>query len=375
MTKTAPSTQPWRKTPLIESSALSRAAGCKVFLKLDNLQPAGSFKSRGIGNYLLARLRERGDDPDIHFYSSSGGNAGLACVTAAQDLGHPATVVVPMSTKPMMIAKIRVAGATDVIQHGASWAEADRFLREEILTRDTKGVYVPPFDHPDIWKGNSTIVDEIAADFRDSHGAQDHARDAKTVQAEKPDAIICSVGGGGLFIGIMQGLERHGWSPDVSVVAVETAGADSLASALDANELVTLTGITSIATSLGATRVAEKAFELGQLGRENVQNNVKSLVLSDAEAAMGSWRLADDERLLVEAACGVSVAVCYNGKRLKQLLPHLTPESKVVLVVCGGSNITVEGLAEYRRVYGPLVDKLGAADDEMVPSSVTAPRG
>ena len=314
---------PWIRTPLIESAALSKAANCRIFLKLENLQPSGSFKSRGVGNLIRQTLLSHPSPDLVHFYISSGGNAGLACVTAAHTLGRPATVVVPLSTKPLMIEKIQTVGAHEVIQIGDSWKEADEYLREELLEKDKNGIYLPPFDHPDVWEGNATIVNELE---------------------ERPDAIVCSVGGGGLFSGVMQGLEARGWD-GVDVVAVETDGAASLAKSLEANELITLDGITSIATSLGARRVAERAFLCGKKG------NVKSVTLSDAEAAMGCWRLADDERILVEPACGVSAVLCWDG-RLKKALPKLQPESKVVVVVCGGSNITLEMLVEYRKKYG-----------------------
>jgi L-serine/L-threonine ammonia-lyase len=325
---------------LIESLLITPHS--RIFLKLENLQPASSFKSRGIGNLILQSLLTHPDPSLTHFYSSSGGNAGLACVTAAHSLGRPATVVVPLTTKPLMIAKIKTAGATDVIQHGASWVEADKYLREELLANDQNGVYVPPFDHEDVWEGASTIVEELE---------------------ERPDAVVCSVGGGGLFCGVQIGLKKKRWS-DVSVLAVETEGAASMATALKEKALITLPEITSIATSLGAKRVAEKTFELGQ------KKNVRSVVLSDAEACMGSWRLADDERMIVEPACGVSVAVCYDGK-LKKLLPRLTAESKVVIVVCGGSNITLEMLMEFRQKYGGVEEQ--TTDDKGVPSTLSAP--
>ncbi len=337
--------KPWISTPLVESSALSKAAGCRIFLKLENLQPAGSFKSRGIGNLIRTALinHPKGGN-EIHFYSSSGGNAGLACVTAAHSLGRPATVVVPLTTKPFMIAKIKTAGASEVIQHGASWAEADKFMREELLAKNPNGVYVPPFDHKDVWDGAATIIEELK---------------------EKPDAVVCSVGGGGLLCGLQLGLERRGWE-DVSLLALETRGAHSLATSLKERKLVTLPEITSTANSLGAKRVAEKTFELAQ------RKNVRSVVLSDAEAAMGCWRLADDERLIVEPACGVNVALCYDG-RLKKLLPNLTKESKVVVIVCGGSDITLDRLCAFRRQYADV--EKGTTNDQGVPSTVSAPNG
>lgn len=108
---------------------------------------------------------------EIHFYSSSGGNAGLGCVHAAVTLGSPATIVVPLSTTDSMISKLRVPGAADVIQHGKSWAEADRFLVEEVLPkareRGEHAIYVPPFDAQEIWDGNAGMVHEVFEQLRE----------------------------------------------------------------------------------------------------------------------------------------------------------------------------------------------------------------
>jgi L-serine/L-threonine ammonia-lyase len=279
-------------------------------------------------------------------------------VTAAASLGFPASVVVPMSTKPVMIARLKAAGATEVIQYGENWQYADAYLREEILGKlkdegEVEGIYVPPFDHPLIWEGNATMIEEIKRQIPDG-------------EFEKPDAIICSVGGGGLLSGICQGLDRVGWS-DVQVLAMETVGADSLAKSLERGERITLSAITSIATSLGAVRVAEQTFRCGQ------RKNVKSFVLSDAEAAMGAWWLADDQRLLVDPECGVSVVPCYGG-RLKKMLPWLGKDSKVVIVACGGSSVTVEKLVEWRETYGEmLASEKEAANGSVVPGSNTLP--
>jgi L-serine/L-threonine ammonia-lyase len=146
---------------------------------------------------------------------------------------------------------------------------------------------------------------------------------------------------------------------------METVGADSLAKSLEKGERITLSAITSIATSLGAVRVAEQAFRCGQ------RRNVKSVVLSDAEAAMGAWRLADDERLLVDPECGVSVVPCYGG-RLKKMLPELREDSKVIIIACGGSAVTVEKLVEYRQTYGKMLNwESEAANSSVVPSRHT----
>lgn len=361
--------RPWVETPCVRSTPLSREAGwyaslfcaihlstsllslnhtfsitiltspSNIYLKLESLQPSGSFKSRGIGNLLIRSISAHGPNKPIHFYCSSGGNAGLACATAAQALNRPATIVVPVDTSALMLQKLADLGA-NTRTHGRHWSEADAFLRTELLAHNPHGVYVPPFDHPDIWAGNGTLIDELEPQMREFGGY---------------DAVVCSVGGGGLFAGMMASLERHGrlggggGDRAVKVLAMETEGADSLAWSLKNKQLSRLDTITSIATSLGASQVAEKAFEWAQ------RPEVTNCVLSDAEAAMASVCFADDERIMVEPACAVSIATAYNGT-LSSLFPELTPEEfaklNIVIVVCGGSKVTLQILEEYKVKYG-----------------------
>ncbi|KAM0721656.1 hypothetical protein Q7P37_002581 [Cladosporium fusiforme] len=350
--------KPWRETPLVESANLSEAAGCRIFLKLETLQPSGSFKSRGIGYYCQVAL-ERATKPDaVHFYASSGGNAGLACVFAAKSLGCPSTVVVPRSTKPMMIAKIRAAGASNVIQEGNSLKDAISHLQDVVMpeaqARGEEAVYVPPFDHENVWRGNQTVFEEVAKQM----GEQGHGQ---------ADVMACSVGGGGLLIGMLQGMEEAGWNK-TEVLAVETSGADSLSESLKSGQLTTLPGISSEATSLGAVKVAERCFELAQ--KHEAAGHVRSVVLSDAEAAMGCWRFADDEKALIELACGVNLALCYGGRLSQALGRQVRPEEKVVIIVCGGSNVTTAMVEGWRQEYGYLDERIVAANND-VPSAKT----
>ncbi|KAL4941705.1 hypothetical protein BDV06DRAFT_193860 [Aspergillus oleicola] len=341
--------KPWIETPLIESASLSKTAGCRVFLKLDLLQPSGSFKTRGIGNLIRNALQNPANhDKQLHFFSSSGGNAGLAAVIAARDLGCPCTVVVPHSTKPMMMTKLREAGATDVVQHGNSWFQADSYLRETYIDNQDeagsgrKNIYVPPFDHPEVWRGAGTMIDEIARQMPPRERAD---------AAFPADVVVCSVGGGGLFNGVVEGIGRHVQSAEngqgkVRVLAVETKGADSLALSLREGSLRSLPAITSLATSLGAVQVAPQTLKNAQSPPSGVE--VINAVGSDADAAKGSIRLADEMRLQVELACGISVEIGCSAK-LKECVPNLTPESRVVIIVCGGSNVTAEMIADYRK--------------------------
>ncbi|KAI2463376.1 pyridoxal-phosphate dependent enzyme [Annulohypoxylon bovei var. microspora] len=328
----------WIETPCIPSAPLSRAAGCNIFLKLENLQPSGSFKSRGVGHMMLRAMLGK-HASNVHFYCSSGGNAGLACATAATILSQPCTIVVPLTTKQHMIDKLRLLGA-EVHQVGLNWALADAHMRSELLAHDPAGVYVPPFDHPDIWEGASTIVDELVAQV-------------KPYDVSQVDGIICNCGGGGLLNGIMSGVESNFPSqPKPQVLAVETIGAESLNASVVAGRLVTLPAITSIATSLGAPRVSERSF---RWSREAA--HLRSVVVSDAQAVAGALRFADDARVLVEVACGATIATVYNGD-LRRVMggeglgDEEWSRKNVVVIVCGGSNVSLEMLRAWGEEFG-----------------------
>ena len=157
-----------------------------------------------------------------------------------------------------------------------------------------------------------------------------------------------------MLCGIMQGLEarRKTSLGKARVLAVETVGAESLYRSVERGELVTLDKITSIATSLGAPRVAEECFEWT---RRRGDALVCSTV-TDAEAVMGCVNFLNDARLLVEVACGATIATVYNGDLRKTLGKGLSDEQwkekNIVLIVCGGSNINLELLNKYKETYG-----------------------
>ncbi|WVQ67148.1 uncharacterized protein L199_005343 [Kwoniella botswanensis] len=334
MPETTPQ-RPWIETPLLESAALSKINGCRVFLKLENLQPSKSFKSRGIGNFIVQSIQSTPNpSSQPHFYISSGGNAGLACVTACSTLGYKATVVVPLSTKQFMIEKLKIAGA-DVLQYGETWFHADQHLRNDILSKDPGGVYVPPFDHPNVWDGAATLVPEWETQLS-------HIDGLEQVEA---DGVVCCVGGGGLFAGIMQGILNQK-KRKTKVIAVETKGAESLNASLEKGENSSLGGITSIATSLGAIKVCQQAFDYAHENR----GLVKSVVVSDQQAVQALLRFASEENMIVEPACGATLSIAYEGK-LKNHIEGLKKDSRVVLVVCGGSAVTLDLLDEWRKTY------------------------
>ncbi|MFZ6028704.1 MAG: pyridoxal-phosphate dependent enzyme [Chloroflexota bacterium] len=299
-------------TPLIESYPLSQALAKQVFLKMENLQPAGSFKLRGIG-FLCQQGYEQGVK---HFVSSSGGNAGYAAAYAGRKLNIPTTVFVPKTTSAMLQCYIKTQGA-DVRIVGEVWDETHEAALN--FAQKANALYISPFDHPLIWEGHATLVDEIVEEIG------------------KPDAIILSVGGGGLFCGVMQGLIQHHLT-DIPIVAVETEGTASLAASLKANQLVTLRQVTGVAKSLGAKKVARQAFDWAS------QYAVHSIVVSDAQAIDACIRFAGDHRSLVEPACGASLSIAYQGH------PFLEGARRIVIIVCGGIGASLELMQEWKNM-------------------------
>jgi L-serine/L-threonine ammonia-lyase len=298
------------ETPLIESLALGRGIKGTAWLKMEALQPSGSFKLRGVG-HACQQYVARGATALV---TSSGGNAGLAVAYAGRKLGIPVTVVVPESTTERARELIEQEEAR-VLVKGESWNEAHEYARNKSGERTA---YIHPFDDPLLWEGHGTIIDEIH-----NHGL-------------KPDAVVLSVGGGGLLCGVLEGLHRRGWN-DVPVLAVETLGANSLHAAIKAGQLVALDTITSIATSLGAKQVSRRAFDWTK------QHHIVSHLVSDSKAVTACRAFVRDHRLLVEPACGAALAAVYEP------VGFLKDKSDVLIIVCGGVGVTMEQLQGWLR--------------------------
>jgi L-serine/L-threonine ammonia-lyase len=292
-------------TPLVQSSALSSKANKPVWLKLEALQPSGSFKIRGVG-FACEKHAAAGAK---RFVSSSGGNAGLAVAYAGQQLKVPVVVVVPSTTSARAIELLQQCAA-EVIVHGASWQEANELAQRMLTAQDT---FIHPFDDALLWQGHASMIDEVVA------------------TGIKPGAVVLSVGGGGLFSGVVEGLRRNNWH-DVPVVAVETVGAASFNLAHRQGERLELESITSVATTLGAKQICQQAFEL------SLTHPVDSEVVSDADAIAASVAFLDDHRVLVEPACGAALAPVYANAKCLQSYASL------LVIVCGGSTTTLKQL-------------------------------
>lgn len=300
-------------TPLWESAPMKRRTKQSVFLKMDCFQPTGSFKSRGI-SFLCQEYVRAGK---THLVSNSGGNAGYAAAYAGRMLGVKVTVFVPKTARQLFIDMIKFQGA-EVIVYGDDLDEAGIKARDFLVEVD--GGYVSPYDHPAIWRGHSTIMDEVIREMN------------------KPDAVVVAVGGGGLACGMLEGMHRHGWQ-DVPLYGVETAGAASFAASVKARKLVSLPKIDTIATSLGVKMVTEKLFEWTKT------HEVVPITVSDADAVNAVRYFLDDHYVLVEPSCGAALAAVYNQ------VPGLADKKSILFIVCGGIGISWQLLNQYLKLF------------------------
>lgn len=298
-------------TPFTESVPLSALLGAPVYLKMEALQPSGSFKLRGLGYACQASVAGGA----VRLVASSGGNAGCAVAYAGRKLGVPVTVFVPASTPEWMREVIRGEDAI-VVEHGAAWDETH--LHAAVYAEETGAAYIHPFEDPRIWQGHATLVEECAA------------------VGPKPGVVVVAVGGGGLMCGVLEGMHRAGWA-NVPVLAVETDGTASFAKSVEAGRLVTLDAITSVATTLGARTVSPKALEWA------ARHVIIPWVVTDRAAIDACLRFADHHRLLVEPACGAALSAVYD--RAAPLLDS----GPVLVIVCGGAGVNRELLAQWDR--------------------------
>jgi L-serine/L-threonine ammonia-lyase len=162
------------ETPLLESRPLSVRLGVPVLLKMEALQPSGSFKARGMGEACRAAA-EQGAQRVV---CASGGNAGYAVAYAGRQLGMQVTIVVPETTAPRAKELIQAENA-ELIVHGSSWDDAHAYAVD--LARNSNAAYIHPFDDPVVWRGHSTMIEEIER------------------TGVRPGMIVLSVGGGGLL--------------------------------------------------------------------------------------------------------------------------------------------------------------------------------
>jgi threonine dehydratase len=281
------------RTPLVR---LQHDADAEIYLKLENLQPIGSFKLRGAANALALA------EPEA-LWTASAGNMAQAVAWHARERGLPCTAVVPETAPRTKLDAIERLGGEVVKVPLADWLEVFR-------TREypgMEGLFVHPFSDDAVMAGNGTIGLEILEDL------------------PEVDAVLIPYGGGGLSCGIASALRAR--APRCKVYACEVETAAPLAASLEAGEPVEIDYIPSFVDGIGAPTVFPEMFELASKLLDG------SLVVSVDETAAAVRLLIERNRVVAEGAGAAPVAAA------------LLRTGTIVCIVSGG-NIDTATLRE-----------------------------
>jgi threonine dehydratase len=295
------------RTPLLASALLSRIAGTQVYLKLETMQPTGSFKLRGATN-ALAELAERGIRRVV---TASTGNHGRAMAYAAHAVGFEAVVCMSALVPKSKVDAVDALGARVVIvgkSQDDAQIEALRLVNEEGFA------FVPPFDDLNVIAGQATIGLEIMESLPDT------------------TAIVVPLSGGGLFSGVAFSAKRI--SEDIKMIGVTMERGAAMHASLAAGRPVLVDEVKTLADSLGGGIGLDNqhTFALTQALADGV------VLLDEASIARGIVFAYREERLVIEGAAAVGIAAILDGRI------DATCDAKrgpIVLVV-SGSNIDMD---------------------------------
>lgn len=288
-----------RRTPVVEidGADLGIAAG-KLQLKLELLQHAGSFKTRGAFANLLTR-----NVPAVGVAAASGGNHGAAVAYAARKLGIRARIFVPTISSPAKIARIRDYGA-ELFVTGDRYADALAACENYIA--DTGAMSVHAYDQIETMLGQGTL----AREFENA--------------APQLDTLLVSVGGGGLIAGIAAWYDNR-----IKVVGVEPKSAPTLTNALAAGQPTDAPAGGIAADSLAPKRVGELVFPIA---RDFVSQVV---LVEDDDIAAAQRTLWQVLRIAAEAGGVAALSALLSGRYRPQR------GERIGVVISGGNTDAV----------------------------------
>ena len=297
-----------RRTPLWKSETLSKRLGTNVYLKMELFQKTGSFKPRGAFNQMLARKKDALEKGAV---AISGGNFAQGAAYASRVLGVEIIVCMAEDTPKNYVDATRGYSAT--IDFSPDFQAAFNRYYELV---DQGRTALHPFDNHYQMSGAGTVALEIFQDL-----------------PEITDLVI-SIGGGGLISGNTVAIK--GLKPQVRVWGVETEGAATMKSAMDAGKVVNITP-TSISKTLGAPFVAQDALTIAQEHLEEL------LIVSDKQAIEAQQLILERTKVLPELAASCTLAA------VEKIKDRFGPDDHLVLLMCGG-NESVANLVNYAKM-------------------------
>jgi len=289
------------KTPLIESHWLTEVTGNPVFYKCENLQRTGAYKVRGAYN-LLSQLTKEEQKRGV--VAASAGNHAQGVALAAQQLGIKATIFMPVGAS-LPKYQATIGYGANVVLTGAIFDETNTAAKE--FAQKTGAVYVPPFDHIDIVRGQGTVALEIFDQLPDV------------------DNIVVCLGGGGLTAGVALAakLKAQELGRKVKVYAVQAELAAAYPASLRAGKPVEIKTQPTIADGIAVAKPGKVPFDI-------ISKYVDKVVtVSEDEIAKGMLGVLERSKLVVEAGGAVGVAAVL-AKKLKL-------KGKTAIVLSGGN--------------------------------------
>lgn len=267
------------RTPLVRFDATDPRT--LIFLKLENLQPSGAFKTRG-ATYAMRRT------PRVELargvVTASAGNMARAVAWSAREIGARCTVVAPDTAPAVKLDAVRSLGANVITVPFDRWWQT-------LLDRaypGVEGVFIHPFDDVNVMAGNGTIALEIIEDM------------------PEVDTVLVPWGGGGLSLGIAAGMRAL--KPSCRVMAVEVEGGAPLAASLQVGQPVEVDYRPTFVDGIGSRTVMPEMLELAS------RHLAGSLVARVDEVAAAVRQLAEHNHVVSEGAGAAALAVARSGR-------------------------------------------------------------
>jgi threonine dehydratase len=284
------------RTPLVR---LHVDAPAEIWLKLENLQPIGSFKLRGAGNAVLGAPR---DELAAGLVTTSTGNMAQGVAWMARELGVPATIVVPDNASASKLAAVERLGGRIVRVPWEQWWAAVAADEERDLGSDVEGFFVHPVQDPPVIAGNGTIGLELAEDL------------------DELDAVCIPWGGGGLATGIASAL--HVLRPETKVYVCEPETGAPFAATIANGEPTEVEFTPSFVDGAGSSSLLPTMWQHAQ----DLVADAFPIPLD--EAAAGVRLLLERAHVVGEGAAGLAVAAAVSGR---------AGTGRVVCIVSGGN--------------------------------------
>ncbi len=341
-----------RETPLQKDEYLSNKYQANIYLKREDLQIVRSFKLRG-AYYAMSQLAK--EDLENGVVCASAGNHAQGVAYTAKALKTQADIFMPVTTPNQKIQQVRYFGEDYVRIHlvGDTFDECNQQAHD--YAEEHEQFYVEPFNDLDVIAGQGTLAVEIHKDL--------------VAKGEEADYVLAAIGGGGLSSGVATYVKEA--MPDTKVLGVESAGAPSMKTSIENNQVTELEEIDAFCDGTAVAKVGDKTFDLAKKLLDDI------VVVDEGLVCSKILDMYTRQAIIAEPSGALTVAA------LEELKDEIKGKN-VVCIISGGNNdinrlseieekaLVYEGTKQYFIVNFPqrpgalkdfVSDILGPGDD------------